>query len=288
MSERNLHALASPGFLAGLSLLLLNDFVFKEQFHNGLTGKLSDFAGLFVFPLFWAALFPRLKLQVYVSTAVLFAFWKSPYSQPAIDVWNGLRLLPFERTIDYTDLLALTVLPLSYAYGRAPARATRVPRPALYSIALVSLFAFTATQFSKRVSYDNEYPFQSSREELLTRMSRLPANDVLSDFSESDTFDVSFDSCTGSATVTVSERGSESVITLKEIEHRCPSEPDRRQMLEYFERQFIDRLREEPVRKSSQVTYIWGKSPPGAAAPTNNAAQPTPRRRGSGNSSPRR
>ena len=48
MTDRSVHILGSPGFLVGLLLLLSNDFVFKEQFHNGFTGKLSDFAGLFV------------------------------------------------------------------------------------------------------------------------------------------------------------------------------------------------------------------------------------------------
>lgn len=39
--ERRLEILSSPGFLVGLSLLLTNDFVLKEQFHNAFTGKLS-------------------------------------------------------------------------------------------------------------------------------------------------------------------------------------------------------------------------------------------------------
>ena len=51
MTDRSFQILGSPGFLIGLSLLLTNDFVLKEQFHNGFTGKLSDFAGLFVFSI---------------------------------------------------------------------------------------------------------------------------------------------------------------------------------------------------------------------------------------------
>src|SRR4051794_33419248 len=113
MSQKNLHILASPAFLTGLFLLLLNDLILKRQFHNGLTGKLSDFAGLFAFPLFWAAFFPRRKSLVYISTAVLFIFWKSAYSQPLIEGWNSLALFPIERTVDYGDLVALIILPLS-------------------------------------------------------------------------------------------------------------------------------------------------------------------------------
>lgn len=281
MSERNLNVLASPGFLVGLLLLLLNDFIFKAQFHNGLTGKLSDFAGLFVFPLFWAALFPRLKSTIYVLTAVLFIFWKSVYSQPLIDGWNSLPFFRMERTVDYTDLLGLSILHLSYAYSRIPSN-VHVPRPALYLIAVVSIFSFTATQYSQKVSYDNEYRFQSSRKELLERMSQLPANEVLASFEESDRFDIRFDSCTGAATITVTEKEKQAVVMLKEIDYRCPSKANRQEMLEYFENEFISKLREEPVRKSSQVLYIWSSSP------SNNGMQPTPRQRGSQNSPSRR
>ena len=68
MTDRKLNILASPGFVISLLLLLLNDFVFKTQFHNQLTGKLSDFAGVSAFSLFWAAFFPRRKTLICVST----------------------------------------------------------------------------------------------------------------------------------------------------------------------------------------------------------------------------
>jgi len=58
-SERLSHAgdgLLSPIPLVAIGLLLLNDHVLKEAFHNGLTGKLSDFAGLAFFPLVLQAL----------------------------------------------------------------------------------------------------------------------------------------------------------------------------------------------------------------------------------------
>lgn len=260
MAEKHLHILVSPGFLIGLSLLLLNDFIFKHQFHNGLTGKLSDFAGLFVFPLFWVAFVPRLKSPIYVLTAILFIFWKSTYSQPLIEAWNSLSFFKIERTVDYSDLLALLILPFAYAYSRIQFD-FRIPRPALFLIAIVSLFAFTATQYSQKTSYSNEYQFQESKKELIDRMSHLPVNDVNRSFWESDTFEVHFDSCTGEATVTVREKEKQSIISLKEIDYRCPSGGDKREMLEYFEKEFINKLREEPVRKSSQVLYIWSSSP---------------------------
>lgn len=52
-------SLASPAFVASVLLLLINDFVLKPQIGNAVTGKLSDFAGLFAFPFFWSAFFAR-------------------------------------------------------------------------------------------------------------------------------------------------------------------------------------------------------------------------------------
>lgn len=280
VNERRLHILASPGFLVGLSLLLLNDLVLKQTFHNGLTGKLSDVAGLFVFPLFWAAFFPRLKVSVYALTAALFVYWKSAYAQPLIEVWNGLPFFPVERTVDYGDLFALLVLPFSYAYGLAPS-GVRAPRPALYLIAAVSLFAFTATQYSQKVAYDNEYQFPGTRKQLMERMSRVPANDVMPSFWEADAFTVLFRGCTGRATVSVGEKENQSLLSLRELEYGCPSEADKRAMLEYFEKEFINKLRDEPATKSSEVMYILPLS-------SDDRRGPTPRPHDPPNPSPRR
>src|SRR6185369_1060873 len=73
--------LTSPIFASALAVLLLNDFLLKPVFHNWITGKLSDFAGVFVFSLFFAALFPHWKRSVYLFTILGFGFWKSPYSE---------------------------------------------------------------------------------------------------------------------------------------------------------------------------------------------------------------
>lgn len=268
MNERRLQLLVSPGFVVGLSVLLLNDFVFKQQFHNGFTGKLSDFAGLFILPLFWTALFPRLNCSIYIVTAILFLFWKSVYSQPLIESWNRLPFFLIARTVDYSDLFCLVCLPLSFVYSR---RASSIParRSVMYLFVVISLFAFTATSYSTKTAYDNEYQFRSSRTELIERMSHLPLHDVHTSFGESDTFEISFDSCTGKAIITLREKDNQSFIVLKEINYRCPSGGDKQEMLEYFEKEFINKLREEPVTRSSQVQYIW-------SLPPNKRLQPTP------------
>src|SRR5437870_3549043 len=113
MRGKRLNILISPGFVAGLILLLLNDHVFKVLSPNWITGKLSDFSGLFIFPLFWTAFFHKSKTTVYSATAICFTLWKSLFSNPFIGIWNAFIPLTIGRTIDYTDLIALSVLPIS-------------------------------------------------------------------------------------------------------------------------------------------------------------------------------
>ena len=168
--KRNLRLLTSPCFLLGLSLLLANDFLFKPFFHNWLTGKLSDFAGLFILPLFLATFAPRQRRSIYWLTAIAFAFWKSLYSQPLIDWWNALTLFRIERTVDLTDLMALVVLLPSYFYFQShqlPSQVSRfaVRRLATYAVIVTSLFAFTATQRAgeQRLKYDKQYSSHLTR-----------------------------------------------------------------------------------------------------------------------------
>ena len=94
---------------------------------------------------------------------------------------------------------------------------------------------------------------------MLERLSRLPTNEVTDSFWNADAFDIRFDSCNGQATITLQEREKQSVITLKEMDFRCPGEPRQEEMRQYFEKEFIDKLREGPAGKSPQILSIWSK-----------------------------
>lgn len=143
--------LTSPSFTVAVALLLLNDWVLKAAVANGLTGKLSDFAGLFAFTLFWTAIFPRHRDAVFMLTAAGFAVWKSPLSDAPLAAWNALGLWPLARVIDYTDWAAVAVLGPSYWTARryAARMATSPPplrrRVTAVGIAALSIIAFTAT-----------------------------------------------------------------------------------------------------------------------------------------------
>jgi hypothetical protein len=259
MKKRDLTILVSRGFLAGLSLLLLNDFLLKPLFHNWLTGKLSDFAGLFIFPLFWTVLFPRHKRAVYVLTAVLFAFWKSAYSQPLFDFCHEWLSLPISRTVDLTDLIALSVLPASYAYGNGR-RALLPYRYVPHFVGCVSLFAFTATSYSHRMKYSGkEYAFTETRAALVAKAVRIDERDDSFTFraahpdkpvensAEEFYVDIRPGFCSSAvAEVRIADKSSGSVITLDEIRYHdsCRrAKGNEERALQVFERDFINALR---------------------------------------------
>lgn len=162
--------LISYVFLGGLFLLLLNDFVLKGLYGNWLTGKLSDFAGLFIFPLFWTALFPRYKTPIFWFTALAFIFWKSPYSQPFINIWNNMGVLTLGRVVDYTDLIALSMLPLAW-YADNYKNKLKVLKVSPVFPIVVASFAFMATSYQGEMALDETWEFDFSKEELLRRIS---------------------------------------------------------------------------------------------------------------------
>lgn len=106
-------SLTTLPFLLCLFLLLINDFYLKAAFHNELTGKLSDFCGLYIFPIFWLAFFPKRKAAIFLFTGLFFIYWKSAYSSAFIEFFSRY-CFPIQRVVDLTDLLALLVLPLAW------------------------------------------------------------------------------------------------------------------------------------------------------------------------------
>jgi hypothetical protein len=139
-----LASLASPAFIAALTLLVLNDFALKPLLHNAFTGKLSDFAGLFALTLFVATLWPRHRWAASCAIAAAFTFWKTSHAEPLIEWLNVIMPFAVGRTVDLTDLAALPVIPLAVWAGP---RLASWPLPRLLQLALVvaAVVAFTAT-----------------------------------------------------------------------------------------------------------------------------------------------
>ena len=136
--------LRSPLLLLAVGVLLLNDFALKAAFHNALTGKLSDVAGLAAVTIFCCALWPRHVRTVGAVITALFVYWKSPYASGAIEAANAVLPFTIGRTVDYTDLLALPVVWLLCGnVHRLPL--VDLGRIGTWLTACVCLFAFTAT-----------------------------------------------------------------------------------------------------------------------------------------------
>ena len=178
--------LTSVPFLLSLGVLALNDFVLKGAYGNALTGKLSDFAGLFAFSLFLCAFVPPRRWSCVVLAGAWFTFWKSPLSQPLIDAWNGSGAFEIARVVDYGDLLALAVLPMSalLVARRRPAPAPRWPA---YAMALIALVLFTATSRPRRVvPYDHRYGFDMPAEDMLILLERYRQPTLLEEYERPD------------------------------------------------------------------------------------------------------
>jgi hypothetical protein len=136
--------LRSPLLLAAVGALLLNDFVLKSAFHNWLTGKLSDVAGLAAFTIFGCALWPRHVWLVGGCVTAAFVFWKSPLSQPALDMANDFMPWRVGRTVDYSDLLTLPAV-LLVCLRAERLRLLPIASIWVWPVAGLCLFAFGAS-----------------------------------------------------------------------------------------------------------------------------------------------
>jgi hypothetical protein len=165
----------SNGFVTGLIILFCNDFFFKELFHNWITGKLSDFAGLFVFAIFWAAFFPKKSKILYVAVAVFFIFWKSPLSESLIDGINTLTFLHYKRVIDWTDLIALSILPIAYFYQFQSTKFRLIKVPIIVPVLLAS-FLFVATSINEPplgILIDEEFELAFPHDSLFIKLNSI-------------------------------------------------------------------------------------------------------------------
>jgi len=157
-ADRALHpgrALTSWSWLAALALLALNDHWLKGAgiLPGWFTGKLSDFAGLYVAPALLAALL-RVRGRVallWCHAAVLAVFAAINLDVGCAALWaRALGMLGFEWRIvtDAADLIALPALLVSWCWLRPAMRAgapTRLPRAAQHACAAIGLLLCMAT-----------------------------------------------------------------------------------------------------------------------------------------------
>ena len=151
-----LGALISPAWISALVLLALNDHLFKGLYPGALTGKLSDFAGLFIAPALLAVLLSvKSRRGLIAGSIAIGAVFSAINLSPSLaTMWDGAMsalLLPFHTTVDPTDLLALPALALGTLHAsRALDTETKAPEqtprrlPAL-ALATIALFVCAAS-----------------------------------------------------------------------------------------------------------------------------------------------
>lgn len=176
--------LLSPGFLVALALLILNDHILKNAFGNTLTGKLSDVAGVVALALFLTSFWPKRRTAAHVVVAVAFLLWKSPLADAPLAMWNALGVWPMSRVLDYTDWLAVLVLPMSWWYA---ARARPLPRivalkPAIVLVASIAFMATSRPVKHVKDSYRFDLPYP--QRQVYAAMREI---DALSQWKPSDT-----------------------------------------------------------------------------------------------------
>lgn len=180
---KNSNPLGHPLFLFSLLALIVNDWYLKAAYPNALTGKISDFAGLFAFPYFFSALFPKQSANIHLLTVALFLCWKSPFILPFIQLVNNWGI-PINRTEDYSDYIALISVALSFYMLKHPA-IWRL-HPAVHKVLIVvACLAFSATslprgEYKKYINIDKTYAFDCSKRELVSRFNRVQIKTVKS------------------------------------------------------------------------------------------------------------
>jgi len=133
----------APAPLLAVAVLAVNDHALKDRFHNAVTGKLTDLALCFFFPLLLSVLLRPLirgdrarMTSTAIVTALLYTvleLWApaGDWLTAAVAVVGrplGFGLTPFTR--DPTDLLALAMVPLAWSYGVRRLEGPPAARPA--------------------------------------------------------------------------------------------------------------------------------------------------------------
>lgn len=163
--DRLIDQFARPGVALSTVVLTLNDALLKAWWPGWVTGKLSDVAGLFLV----GAVLARIRWSGWIL-ALAFATWKSPLILPALGWWNASVPFSLARTPDYSDLLALVVIPLAARYGARPYERRGAPVPRMGAL-LLGCFAIAAT--SRRPTLEANLSLSGSPDSLSLTLTRV-------------------------------------------------------------------------------------------------------------------
>ena len=145
--------LVHPLPLLAVLVLVINDHVLKGSglLPGALTGKLSDIAGLFFFPLLLASIYRGLfgerrpsTAPVGWSVALTAIFFAALKTSPTFNAWVSVFWGPHQ--LDPTDTLAIAASGLAWAWARHRASAPRVEsrQNLLWQVVVVCVASFAS------------------------------------------------------------------------------------------------------------------------------------------------
>lgn len=124
--------------IAAVVMMFVNDHYLKYHYPSWWTGKLSDFCGLFFFPIFLCAVYVLIAnlitrkkhwvsnkklLAAIIFTDVIFMAVKlSPAAAQIYESTLGWLGFPSRLTLDTSDLFALSMNTVTYWYVNSSAR----------------------------------------------------------------------------------------------------------------------------------------------------------------------
>lgn len=185
MTQNNKHL--RPIFIISIIVLMVNDLFLKSYYSNFITGKLSDFAGLFAFPYFLSVLFPGKVKYNYIGTAVFFIVWKSEFIQPILSFFQSIGI-GLNRTVDYSDLWALLILPVSYVYWHSTVKDYFTYKINVKPVVLsICIFAFIATSFPREYKEINltsnlEITLKAKKQDVISKLNLDWINGTAQDY----------------------------------------------------------------------------------------------------------
>lgn len=213
-----------PAFIVSVAILIVNDFYLKYALSNYLTGKLSDFAGLFAFSYFLACFRVNWCKPIYITTALLFAIWKSKLSDPLLVFMQSLGI-GVSRVPDHSDLFAILILPISFIYfNRQLKEEASWQRASTLFVFAVSIFAFCATTVLRqpipvRLDSNKEYNLSMTKQQLFQKLTPgFSFSDTLSKNLQDSLFYISFhvtDSRASIKTLTVITEDKNNTVSIK-------------------------------------------------------------------------
>jgi hypothetical protein len=162
-------------FIISIIILIVNDMFLKSYYSNFFTGKLSDLAGLFAFPYFLSLLYPEKVKLNYIGTAIFFILWKSVIIQPILVFFQSIGI-GLNRTIDYSDLVTLLILPISYLYWNSNLNDYLTSKINFKPVILsICCFAFIATSLPKthkiiNIKSDLEITLKAEKQEVINKL----------------------------------------------------------------------------------------------------------------------